>query len=59
MTSRRRLGAALARAETEIALSTLLRHLPGLELAVPADQIGWRPGLQRALAALPVRVRPS
>ncbi|MEQ4723159.1 cytochrome P450 [Nonomuraea sp. B19D2] len=53
------LGAALARAETEIALSTLLRRLPGLELAVPADQVGWRPGMQRALAALPVRVRPS
>ncbi|MFI7637418.1 cytochrome P450 [Nonomuraea sp. NPDC049400] len=53
------LGAALARAETEIALTMLLRRFPALELAVPADRIGWRPGIQRALAALPVRTRPK
>ncbi|MDX3101064.1 cytochrome P450 family protein [Nonomuraea angiospora] len=53
------LGAALARTETQIALTTLLRRLPGLELAVPAGRIGWQPGLRRALTALPVRVRAS
>ncbi|MFB4290232.1 cytochrome P450 [Nonomuraea sp. ATR24] len=49
------LGAALARAETQIALRTLIDRFPGLELAVPAAEIGWRPGMQRALTALPVR----
>ncbi|WP_433445450.1 cytochrome P450 [Nonomuraea sp. CA-141351] len=53
------LGAALARAETQIALTTLLRRFPGLEVAVPADRIGWQPGLRRALTALPVRARAS
>ncbi|MFF4623837.1 cytochrome P450 family protein [Nonomuraea jabiensis] len=53
------LGAALARAETQIALTTLLRRFPGLEPAVPADRIGWQPGLRRALTALPVRARAS
>ncbi|NRQ37539.1 cytochrome P450 [Nonomuraea sp. NN258] len=50
------LGAALARAETQIALRSLLHRFPGLALAVPADEIGWQPGMKRALTALPVRV---
>ncbi|MGP3918453.1 cytochrome P450 family protein [Nonomuraea sp. 10N515B] len=49
------LGAALARAEAQIAVHTLLLRLPGLRLAVPAEQIVWKPGLMRALTALPVR----
>lgn len=53
------LGAALARAETQIALTTLLRRFPGLALAVPADRIVRQPGIRRALSALPVRVGPS
>ncbi|MFJ5073044.1 cytochrome P450 [Streptomyces sp. NPDC088553] len=38
------LGQNLARAELEIALGTLLRRLPGLRLAVPADEIPFKPG---------------
>jgi cytochrome P450 len=34
-------GAALARAELQIALGTLLTRLPGLRLAVPAEDIEW------------------
>lgn len=49
------LGAALARAQGEIAFSTLLRRCPGLALAVPAADITWRVGFARALTALPVR----
>ncbi|MFF4473505.1 cytochrome P450 [Streptomyces sp. NPDC001599] len=47
------LGAALARAEAEIALGTLLVRLPGLR---PADaEPRWRPSMRsRSLTALPV-----
>ncbi|MCX4985905.1 cytochrome P450 [Streptomyces sp. NBC_00572] len=38
------LGQNLARAEMEIALGTLLRRLPGLRLAIPADEIPFKPG---------------
>ncbi|MDI3403775.1 cytochrome P450 [Streptomyces cavernicola] len=38
------LGQNLARAEMEIALGTLFRRLPGLALAVPADEIPFKPG---------------
>jgi cytochrome P450 len=49
------LGAPLARLEAEIALTTLLRRLPGLRLAVPEEGLSWRPvPLFRSLAALPV-----
>jgi cytochrome P450 len=49
------LGAPLARVEAEIALTTLLRRLPGLRLAVSADELRYRPvPLFRSLAALPV-----
>jgi cytochrome P450 len=53
------LGAPLARLEGEIAVSTLLRRLPDLRLAVPRDDLSWRPvPLFRALAALPVAWTP-
>jgi cytochrome P450 len=49
------LGAPLARLEAEIALETLLRRLPGLRLAVPPDELRWRPvPLFRSLVAVPV-----
>jgi cytochrome P450 len=49
------LGAPLARLEAEIALGTLLRRLPGLRLAVPEEELCWRPvPLFRSLVALPV-----
>ncbi|MFC7983728.1 cytochrome P450 [Streptomyces sp. NPDC057336] len=47
------LGAALARAEVEIALDALLARLPGLRLA--GAQPEWRPSMRsRSLTALPV-----
>ncbi|WP_443155000.1 cytochrome P450 family protein [Nonomuraea sp. KM88] len=52
------LGAALARCETQIALATLLDRFPGLTLSVPASEIGWQPGMKRALTSLPVRTTP-
>jgi cytochrome P450 len=36
------IGQNLARAELQIALSTLVRRLPGLQLAVPADELRFR-----------------
>ena len=49
------LGAPLARLETEIALETLLRRLPGLRLAISPDDLYWRPiPIFRSLASLPV-----
>ncbi|MBH5333591.1 cytochrome P450 [Streptomyces pactum] len=49
------LGAPLARMETEIALTALLERLPGLALAVPRDELRWRPSIRaRGLISLPV-----
>ncbi|WP_030107044.1 MULTISPECIES: cytochrome P450 [Actinoalloteichus] len=50
------LGAPLARIEGEIAVTTMLRRLPGLRLAVDVADLRWRPtyNLHR-LTALPVR----
>ncbi len=51
------LGAPLARLEASIALEQLSELLPRLQLAVPADQLVWRPTAQiRGLMALPLRV---
>jgi nocardicin N-oxygenase len=49
------LGARLARAELRIALAELVRQLPGLRLAVPADQVDWKAGLTvRGPRSLPI-----
>ncbi|MGX1370247.1 cytochrome P450 [Streptomyces canus] len=50
------LGAPLARLELQVALGTLLRRLPGVALAVPAEEVPWkRDHVVRGVAALPVR----
>ncbi|MFD0275295.1 cytochrome P450 [Kitasatospora sp. NPDC127111] len=50
------LGAPLARLETEIALTALLRRFPGLALDLPDGELRHRPSLRaRGLLALPVR----
>ncbi|MEU4419317.1 cytochrome P450 [Actinoplanes sp. NPDC024001] len=51
------LGAPLARLEAQVAFSALLTRHPGLRLAVPPEDLRWRPGLLlRGLEALPVRL---
>lgn len=48
------LGAALARTEIRTAIWTLLNRLPDVELAVPRDQLTWKPDYrQHALTELP------
>ncbi|GLW30765.1 cytochrome P450 [Actinoplanes regularis] len=50
------LGAPLARLEGQIAFTALLDRYPGLRLAVPPEELSWRPGLLlRGLEGLPVR----
>ncbi len=54
------LGAPLARLEGQIAISTILRRLPHLRLAVAAKDLSWRPGfLIRGLHHLPVVFAPE
>jgi cytochrome P450 len=48
------LGAPMARVEGEVVFSTLLARYPDLRLAVPAEELRWKPGFLRALEALPV-----
>lgn len=49
------LGAPLARMELRAAISTLVRRLPTLRLAVPAEEVPWRTDrLVRGVRALPV-----
>ena len=51
------LGASLARMEAEVALGLLLSRFPGLSLAVPPEELRWRPvSLMHGLEALPVRL---
>ncbi|UGQ15400.1 cytochrome P450 [Yinghuangia sp. ASG 101] len=52
------IGAPLARLEGQIAVTTLLRRLPDLALAEPAEELRWRGGLiMRGLQRLPVVFR--
>ncbi|MDX2706532.1 cytochrome P450 [Streptomyces sp. PA03-6a] len=48
------LGAPLARLEGRIAIGTALRRLPGLTLAVPPEELLWRPRVLRGPSRLPV-----
>jgi cytochrome P450 len=49
------LGAPLARLEGQIAISTLLRRIPDLQLATAVDALRWKRGLVlRGLESLPV-----
>ncbi len=50
------LGAPLARLEGQLAISTLLRRLPELQLGVAPEKLSWRPTfVVRGLESLPVR----
>lgn len=49
------LGAPLARLETQIAFTTLLRRLPRMVMAISRDSLKWRKGfLLRGLERLPL-----
>lgn len=49
------LGASLARLEGQIAISTLLRRLPDMRLAVPREALRYRPAvILRGLKTLPI-----
>ncbi|MFD0569206.1 cytochrome P450 [Kitasatospora gansuensis] len=48
-------ASALGRTHAEIALQVLVERLPGLRLAIPAEQLAWRPGfIKRLPERLPV-----
>lgn len=50
------LGAPLARMESQIALNTLLKRKPHLQLRVAPESLRWRPSIMlRGLQALPVK----
>jgi cytochrome P450 len=54
------LGAPLARLEAQVAFGKLLARFPRLRLAVPAEELTWRPGvLMRGLQSLPVVPGPA
>ena len=51
------LGAPLARMEAEVALGALLTRFPAISLAVPPEELRWRPvSLMNGLESLPVRL---
>jgi cytochrome P450 len=51
------LGASLARVEAEVAIGALLDRFPGLSLAVPPENLRWRPdSLMNGLESLPVHL---
>jgi cytochrome P450 len=50
----------LAQVMAQTAIEVLLDRLPDVRLAVPADELQWRPAFHvRALSALPVRFTPA
>jgi cytochrome P450 len=50
-------GAPLARMEAEVAFGALLTRFPEIALAVPPDELRWRPvSLMNGLESLPVRL---
>ncbi|MEU2451213.1 cytochrome P450 [Streptomyces sp. NPDC012765] len=54
------LGAPLARMQITLALAALLRRLPGLRLAAPAEQLAWTTTFRfHALRELPVMAGPE
>ncbi|MFE0516739.1 cytochrome P450 [Streptomyces sp. NPDC058964] len=53
------LGAPLARLEGQVAMATVLRRLPDLELAVPPGELRWRLGGLRGPEHLPVTFTPG
>lgn len=54
------LGAPLARMEVRTALWTAIHRLPNLTLAIPAQDLPWKPDhRQHALTALPVTFAPQ
>lgn len=54
------LGAPLARMEGAIALNALIQKFPDIQLAIPRDQVRWRPNsLLRGLKELPVRLEAT
>jgi cytochrome P450 len=53
------LGAALSRVEAQVAIGTVVRRLPGIELACAPEELVFLPDLgggTRRLTRLPVRV---
>ena len=51
------LGAPLARLEAGVALGALLARFPGISLAVPPEELRWRPvSLMNGLESLPVHL---
>jgi cytochrome P450 len=51
-------GANLARMEAQVALTVLLRHFAELTLAVPDEQLQWRPANTRGPISLPLKLVP-
>jgi cytochrome P450 len=54
------IGAAMARMEGQVALTTLFRRLPDLQLAAEPAELDWWPSpIMRSLYALPVTFQPD
>ncbi|QOS79338.1 cytochrome P450 [Paenibacillus sp. JNUCC31] len=52
------LGAPLARLEGEIAISTLLRRFPEMQLQADVNELEWRPGMiVRGVKEIPIRLK--
>jgi cytochrome P450 len=50
------LGASLARVEAQVVFTGLLTRFPGIQLAIPHQELKWRNGMVRGLVELPVRL---